>query len=92
MSKTVIVSAEHLAIGLCVRVPMREIIGLDGILQMVEYEIDCTALGYRPPSRHQPSRGADVVDRTSHNDKPITAPSEDRFGVDPFAMTGGVRA
>jgi predicted KAP-like P-loop ATPase len=28
-----------------------------------------------------------VVDRTPHNDKPITAPSEDRFGVDPFAMT-----
>ena len=35
----------------------------------------------------QPSRGADVVDRVPHNDKPITEPSEDRLGVDPFAMT-----
>jgi predicted KAP-like P-loop ATPase len=28
-----------------------------------------------------------VVDRTPHNDKPISTPSEDRFDIDPFAKT-----
>ena len=26
-------------------------------------------------------------DKTSYNDKPITEPSNDRFGIDPFAKT-----
>ena len=28
-----------------------------------------------------------MVDRAPHNDKPISEPSEDRFGIDPFAKT-----
>jgi predicted KAP-like P-loop ATPase len=32
-------------------------------------------------------RDENVVDRTPHNDKPILTPSEDRFGIDPFAKT-----
>jgi predicted KAP-like P-loop ATPase len=26
-----------------------------------------------------------MIDKAAHNDKPITAPSEDRYGIDPFA-------
>ena len=28
-----------------------------------------------------------MVDRTPHNDRPITEPSQDRFGINPFAQT-----
>jgi predicted KAP-like P-loop ATPase len=40
------------------------------------------------PLADSPSlRDENVVDRTPHNDKPISTPSEDRFDIDPFAKT-----